>query len=245
MSRFFAHTRYLLTALVILILVGIGAFSWQVWGYYRSIKSGVINPLELSHLESTVSTMAANQHVTKADLDRLVDPSAPALGSLGAPVTIVEFLDYGCPFCRASFEPVREMVTAHPDDVRLVIRDFPVEELHPGAVAAAIGARCAQEQGKFWAFHDKLYLMDRREFSDSDLALAAQTSGLNVDEWNDCKGSEAVLAKVRNDVAAGLSAGVAGTPTFFFNGVRIQGALDRDTLKLLVDTFKKRAAEAK
>lgn len=245
MPRFFNRVRPILLVLIVLILVGIGAFAWQVWGYYRAIKSGDVNPQLLSHLESTISTMEANQHVTQADLDGLADPSAPSLGDPGAPVTIVEFLDYGCPFCRASFEPVRELVSDRPQDVRLIIRDFPVEELHPGAVSAALGARCALEQGKFWAFHDKLYGMDQRQFTDADLVGAARAVGLDVNEWNSCRASDAIVSKVRNDVAAGLAAGVAGTPTFFFNGVRIQGALDRDTLKVLVDAFKKKALEAK
>lgn len=225
--------------LLALIMLGLAAFIWQVAVYYQAIRSGEVSPILLQRLESSVSQLQANKNVTDADLARLANSSAPSMGEVGAPVTIVEFLDYGCPYCRRSFEPVRELVTNRPQDVRLIIRDFPVEELHPGAIAAAIGARCAQEQGKFWAYHDKLFVMDVREFDDAQLSQAAREIGLDEAEWNTCRASEAVLAKIRKDVEDGLSAGVTGTPTFFFNGTRIQGALDRDMLKLLVDTFLK------
>jgi protein-disulfide isomerase len=231
----------ILWVLLVLIAVGLGAFIWQVVVYYQAIRSGEVSPILLQRLESSVSQMKANQKVTEADLARLANPSSPSMGEPGAPVTIVEFLDYGCPFCRRSFEPVRELISNRPQDVRLIIRDFPVEELHPGAIAAAVGARCAQEQGKFWAYHDKLFLLDVREFDETLLAKAAQEVGLDETEWNACRSSDAILAKIRKDVEDGLAAGVSGTPTFFFNGTRIQGALDRDMLKLLVDTFVKQS----
>lgn len=240
MSHFLTRVRAIGLALLVLILIGIIAFAYQVWGYYRSIKNGDISPILQMRLESTVSNIETNQNVTRSDLNAINDPSAPALGDAGAPVTVVEFLDYGCPYCRQAFEPVRELVSDRPQDVRLIIRDFPVEELHPGAVAAAFGARCAQEQGKFWPFHDKLYGLDQRSYTDSDLVTVAKSVGLEMEEWNNCRRSDAILSKVRNDVAAGLGAGVAGTPTFFFNGIRVQGALDRDTLKVLVDYFVKK-----
>jgi protein-disulfide isomerase len=159
------------------------------------------------------------------------------LGDASATVTIVEFLDYGCPFCRAAFEPVRESVLRHEGSVRLVIRDFPLEDIHPGATKAAVAARCAQEQGKFWAYHDKLFLLDQRSFSDQDLIDVATESGLDLSAFNSCRVSTRAKALVERDLTTGLQVGVTGTPTFFFNRVRIKGAPSAEALEYIIQRF--------
>lgn len=223
----------------LLLLVGVVLFARQTYTYYAAIRSGRANPLLEQKLESTVSRLIANKNVSPADLAALADPAAPSLGSASATLTLVEFLDYGCPSSYKVFQTVREAAVTYGDRVRLIIRDFPLEDLHTGATKAAAAARCAQEQGKFWAYHDKLFLLDQRSFTDADLSNVADEIGLESRAFAACLASDRVKTLVKNDQAAGLRAGVEGTPTFFFNGTKIQGAPSRDVLEYLIGRFLK------
>jgi len=220
----------------VLILVGSLLFARQTYTYYQAIRSGELNPLLDQQLESSVSHLIANKSVSQADLDLLADPTAPSIGSASPTLTIVEFLDFGCPFCRQAFEPVRERVLAHQENVKLIVRHFPLEDLHPGATHASYAAHCAQEQGKFWPYHDKLYL-NQMSFTDNDLIRFAREVGLDLPAFNACMTAPRTKQVVEHDQAVGLSAGVEGTPTFFFNGVKIQGAPSREALEYLINRF--------
>lgn len=230
-------------ALAAILLILIGAFTWQVSVYYHSIRAGEPNPLKRERIRFSIDRALAERAAKEAQNRAPVidDPRAPATGSDRPKVTIVEFLDYGCPFCQASFEPIRELVTERKEDVRLVIRDFPVDSLHPGATRAATAARCANEQGRFWAYHDKLFLLKQDQFADEELFRLAREIGLEEQAFRACVEDGDAKARVEADLEAGLRAGVEGTPTFFFNGVKIEGAVDRETLNLLVEEFIERA----
>ncbi len=232
-------------ALTLVLVILLGAFTWQVSIYFRSIRSGELNPLKRERIRFSIDRALADRAVKESQnrAPVLEDSKAPYTGSERPAVTIVEFLDYGCPFCQASFEPIRELVTEQKDDVRLVIRNFPVDSLHPGASRAAAAAVCATEQGRFWPYHDKLFLLKKSEFVEADLLRLARETGLDETLFNDCLNSEQTQTQVRADLEAGLLAGVEGTPTFFFNGVKIEGAVDRETLQLLVEEFRKRATQ--
>lgn len=235
-----------LLGILFAVLLGLGLvlFVRQTYLYYTAMRTGQANPLWEKRLESTVSRLVANRDVKPEDLAALADPKAPSQGPADAPLTIVEFLDYGCPYCRAAFEPIRELAVERAGKVRLVIRDFPLDDLHPGATKAAIGARCAQEQGKFWAYHDKLFLLDQRSFQENELFDIAREISLDMNKFTECVGSGRAGALVQADQVAGLRAGVQGTPTFFFNGVKIQGAPDAETLNYIVDQFLARTASS-
>ncbi len=229
--------------LAILITVLAGAFAWQVSIYYRSIKAGEVSPLKRSNIRLSIDRALADLARSKAQNRTLVidDPGAPYIGAQKPSVTIIEFLDYGCPFCQKSFEPVRELVTQHNTDVRLVIRDFPVDSLHTGATRAATAARCANEQGRFWAYHDKLFLLKQSEFQDTELFRIAKEVGLDEGLFQSCLDNGDALGRVKADVDAGAKAGVEGTPTFFMNGIKIPGAVDRETLQLLYEELLSRS----
>lgn len=219
--------------LLLLFVVGIGAFVRQTYVYYRAIKSSQVNPLFDRKLESSWSRLKANTQVTSADLARLAPEGSPTLGSAKEAVTVVEFLDFDCPYCQQSFGPLREIMQKYQDRVRLVIRDFPVEELHPNTLRNSLAARCANEQGKFWAYHDKLFA-DQAHHEETDLKRYALEVGLDVAKFNACYGSRKYESAIQQDLSDGLQAGVEGTPTFFFNGLRVQGALDFATLEFLI-----------
>jgi len=230
--------RIFLCLFLLLIVWGVGSFFFRTYEYYRAIRSGVSNPLLEQKLDSSFSHAVANSNVTAADLAQLAASPTATLGTKGAPLTIVEFLDFDCPFCQASFGPVHEMVQKYHDKVYLIIRNFPLTDIHPRALAAALAARCAAEQGKFWPYHDQLYI-NQDHHEDTDLAQYARNVGLDGTRFDQCYQSQKYQPQIQRDVQDGLQAGIQGTPTFFFNGIKIQGGLTSDTLEFLIKKFLK------
>lgn len=239
MSFRFSGWRFVEWLFAGLLIALVGWFGYTLVSYYRAIRAGQSSPLLDQHLEASLSSAIANQHVTEEDLIRLQPISAPALGNPAAKLVVVEFLDFGCPYCRESFSGVRELIQRYQDRVYFIARDFPVDELHPRATAAALAARCAQEQGFYWSYHDKLFL-DQQHQEDEDLRRYAQEVGMNVVSFDQCYKEKRYETRIRTEIADGLRAGVEGTPTFFFNGIRIQGALDAKTLEFLIKKFLER-----
>ncbi len=211
-------------------------FAWKTYSYYAAIKRGDTNPLVDTYLGLSLTHALANTNVTPDDLARLAPATAPTFGSASSSLTIVEFLDFGCPFCQASHGAMREMMQSYGGRVRFVFRDFPVVELHPRAFADALAVRCAHEQGKYLAYHDKLFA-DQEHHEDVDLYRYAQEIGLNEPQFKSCLQSQKYSSVIQTDIQDGLQAGVQGTPTFFFNGVRIPGVLEAQIIEPLIKRF--------
>ncbi|MBI2124937.1 thioredoxin domain-containing protein [Candidatus Woesearchaeota archaeon] len=149
----------------------------------------------------------------------------PALGLEDAPVTMVEFSDFQCPFCKkANDEALKEVKDKYVEagKLKIVYRDFPLE-FHPEAEVAAIAAECADEQGKFWEYHDLLFA-NQDSLSDANYKKWAVELGLDEEEFNECYKGLEYLNEVRADMADGQKYGVSGTPAFFINGRMISGA---------------------
>jgi protein-disulfide isomerase len=148
---------------------------------------------------------------------------APIRGSAEAPVTLVEFSDFHCPFCNRAQGTLKQVLERYPGKVKLVYRDFPLDALHPQARQAAEAARCANDQGKFWDYHDALYSNSPRGTPD-DLRRYAEQVGLDVAKFQQCVASGVHKAGVQKDVEEGSRLGVTGTPAFFVNGRPLEGA---------------------
>ena len=161
-------------------------------------------------------------HATAAQTEALftVNP-AMTKGPADAPVTIVEFSDYQCPACRRAQEALSVVLGEFPGRVRLVYKDFPLR-FHAGAEPAAVAARCAAEHGRFWEYHDFLWIT-QPAFARDDLLLYATRLGLPREAFAACLDAGRYRAAVAGDVREGHAAGVTGTPTFFVNGRRMAG----------------------
>ncbi|MEC7947109.1 MAG: thioredoxin domain-containing protein [Myxococcota bacterium] len=146
----------------------------------------------------------------------------PSIGPEDAPITIVQFAEYQCPYCGKAGEAVDEVMAKYGDKVRMVYRDFPLS-FHPRAIPAAIAANCAGDQGKYWEMH-KLLMNDQRALEEADLTNHATTLALDLGKWNTCREDPAQAAEVQKDFEDGQAAGVSGTPAFFINGVMLSGA---------------------
>jgi protein-disulfide isomerase len=160
----------------------------------------------------------------------------PFKGSTKAPVTVVKFEDFQCPFCKQVQPTFNKLLSRHEYEghIRLVHKDLPLESLHPQARQAAEAARCAYEQGKFWEYHDKLYANSPKASAD-DLKSYGKEVGLNVDSFDRCFASGKYKAVVQQDLNEGAQLGLTGTPTFFINGREISGNLPLKAFEAIID----------
>lgn len=161
-----------------------------------------------------------------------VAADGPSRGPENAPVTIIEFSDYQCPFCKRAEPIVQEVLKRYPDKVRLVFRHFPLP-MHPNARPAAEAALCANEQGKFWEFHEKVF--GGTGLEEADLTGYASAAGLDAEKFNACVAEHRFKDKVDADAKAGSEAGVSGTPAFFVNGIMLSGAKPVEEFSAIIE----------
>lgn len=148
--------------------------------------------------------------------------SGPGLGPVDAPLVIVEFSDFQCPFCARAVPILKALHERHPDDLRIVYRHMPLS-FHEHARLAAIGGVCADRQNRFWEYHDALFA-DQSAISRDDLIARASTLGLEPGDFASCLDDPAAAAIVDQDAADAEALGLTGTPTFFVNGLKLTGA---------------------
>jgi protein-disulfide isomerase len=185
----------------------------------------------------------------KYPVDYLIEPiraevakasySVPAKGGpANAPVTIVEFSDFECPYCSRVNPTLKQVQDQYGDKVRVEFRQFPLN-FHPNAQKAAEASLCAHDQGKFWELHDAMFA-DQKALAVDTLKAKAKELGLNAEQFNSCLDSGKHAAAVQADLQAGSQAGVSGTPAMFINGRFINGAVPVEQITKVIDDELKR-----
>lgn len=157
-----------------------------------------------------------------------LEPRGPA----NAPITLIAFSDYECPYCKRAETTVEEALKAYPDKIRYYHRDFPLD-FHANARPAAMAARCANEQGKFWPYRTALFTS--AELSADRLKAIADETGLDRTKFDECVASDRFAAAIDKDMADAATVGVNGTPAFFVNGRMLSGAQPLDAFKSAID----------
>jgi protein-disulfide isomerase len=163
----------------------------------------------------------------------LAPDGAPAMGPAGARVTIVELVDFQCPFCERAVATVHDLAALYPDDVRIVVKNMPLPG-HARARDAAIAAAAAQRQGRYWEMHEMLFSNQDR-LDAAGLRAAAQHLGLDLARFDADVADPAVAAAVDADLAEATAAGVRGVPTFAINGRVVVGMRPLAELRAIVD----------
>jgi protein-disulfide isomerase len=164
----------------------------------------------------------------------VVGVEGPSRGPANAVVTIVEFEDFQCPFCKKAQDTVQQVLLRYKDTVRVVHRDFPLQPLHPASWKAHEAGRCAEEQGKFWEYRDLLY-KNAPAAGPEQLNSYASQLGLNSDDFKKCLDSGKFKAVVQRDEEEGDRLGVQGTPAFFINGRALSGAQPESEFARVID----------
>jgi protein-disulfide isomerase len=159
-----------------------------------------------------------------------IAPGDHVLGPAAAPVTVVEYGDYECPFCRGAYRDVHRMLDLYPDSIRFVFRNFPIQQLHPHAEQAAEAAEAAAAQGKFWEMYELLLRPSSRLDLDSLVALARDL-GLDTDRFRREVTGRAYAARIEGDIREGVRNGVNATPKFYVDGERIDGKFPLEGLE--------------
>jgi len=213
-----------------------------IWLVIASLLQ-VITPNQSTNSSSGFTNIPGANSNTNKNTVNINTTNDPWLGFAEAPITIVEFADFECPFTREAVPIIQQVLKKYPEAVRLIYKDFPIAEIHSQAVAAAEAANCAQKQNKFWQYHDQLFNQGDR-LNSTLYDSIANSLGLNQVDFKRCMEGHLTLSKVQSDYSAGVEAGVSGTPTWFVNGHKIEGALslsmwDKVIAAALKDKFKR------
>lgn len=234
-SYFFAFV----VPLAFLLGIGVG---YLVWGMQKSAP-----PAETSLLENTPE--AANPAAGEssgaddiasqiADLPRYdvpVSDEDPSLGAEDAPIVLIEFADFECPFCQRHAQQTHARLLAeYGDQIRFIYKDFPLSSLHPNAYSAALAGQCAHEQGMFWEYHDLLF-SGRLGLGREAYDAYAEEAGLDTAAFAACLNEDRYAEAVQEDYDFALQLGVSSTPTFFVNGVAVVGAQDFALFAEIID----------
>lgn len=159
----------------------------------------------------------------------------PAIGPVGAPVTIIEFSDYQCPYCKRWYDTVNSrLLKDYEGKIRFVYRDLPLSNIHPEAQGAAEAADCAGEQNAYWQYHDALFAA---QYGLGEMAYNkyAADLGLNVNDFNICVTQHRYQSEVNDDASVGANLGLTGTPTFFINGLKVIGSQPYEVFQQIID----------
>ncbi|MBU0598182.1 DsbA family protein [Patescibacteria group bacterium] len=165
---------------------------------------------------------------------RITTTDDPYLGNPDADIVIVEFSDFQCPYCFQTFPIMHDVVDKYADEIKYIYRDFPLSDIHPQAQMAAEAGECAQDQGKFWAMHDKMFI-NRDDLSLASLKNYATEIGLNIAEFVVCLEGNKYKEEVEEDYFDGLIAGVDGTPTFYVNDHKFEGVPTYENFQELIE----------
>jgi protein-disulfide isomerase len=216
--------EFFLLMLPIVFVLGLGA-GWLLWG------------------GSAAAPATANANdVTRYEV---VEAGNPAIGPEDAPVKIIEFSDYQCPYCKRWYDTVKARLLAdYEGRIRFVYRDLPLSSIHPEAQSAAEAANCAGEQNAYWPYHDALFSAKYGLSPDAYIQYASEL-GLDVNSFSTCVAERRYQEEVNNDASVGTSMGLNGTPTFFVNGLKVVGSQPYEVFQQIIDNELKIIEEAK
>lgn len=206
----------------------------KVWDYLRSQK---VNERRQAYIQSLRAQGKVAVYLEAPETARMPVSAGTGFvrGPKEAPVAIVEFSDFQCPFCKNVTATVKQLLDKYPGKVKWVFRDFPIPTIHPAAPKAHEAARCAAEQGKFWEYHDLLFEKSPRQ-APEELKQYAKDLKLDSATFAKCLDSGKEEAAVNRDVEDGSRLGVTGTPTFFINGRQLVGSMPLTAFQKIIDS---------
>ncbi|HSR89311.1 MAG TPA: DsbA family protein [Candidatus Udaeobacter sp.] len=223
-----------LGGLVLFVVLAFGAITVKFWW---QIKHGQGSLLQQQVYGGFTALQGGNQSQEKIDRSVLEKGDFPYLGNPNAPITIVVFGDFRCPFTKEVWPTMERLANQYGYKIKLIFRNFPAKSLHPGTDKLSQIAVCAYEQGKYWKTHNYLFAQQDAlpvTLSPTDIANLASQNDLDLDKLQKCLTNNQTATKVNRDYADGYRFGVGGTPTFFINGQKTQGVVPWEAWEKLV-----------
>ena len=231
MSRGF---KFILKFFLIVVVLSLLAFLFQVGWYYYKIKIGKIVP-------KFTSTKTAPKQQTTLNTKEILGQGSPFFGSKTPELTIVEFASFSCPYSKEVSSTTRELMLKYNTRIKYIYREYPIDGLYPNSSTLALVGRCANEQGKFWQMHDKLY-----QSKDKNYSVLAKQIGLDGVKFSNCVKNQTYIKNIRQNLLDGVKNNVRGTPTFFFikkenenKPIIIEGAIPKETFEEVIDKLLK------
>jgi len=241
------------TGIIIALVAVVAVAAFFAGSYFSNLNSDTITKSELDSAVAKLEAKIANIQTLSGQPSQPIKISLdddPVRGNPDAPITILEFSDFQCPFCaRFHQQTLPSIIEEYIDSgkVKLVYRDFPIQSIHPNALPAAVAAECANEQGMYWQYHDTLFEKQNAWAKlDTGSALSefsqyASNMGLEKDQFDSCLGSGKYLQEVQHDLSDGRDYDITGTPGFFIGNeqigfVKIDGAQPFDSFKKVIDS---------
>lgn len=226
-----------LFCILLLMVVGTTVYYW--WQIHNGKQPAFIDEWHgqfTSSLPRTGSALSANRST-------LEGVNNPYLGRPSAPVVIVEFVDFRCPNSKAAAPILKEVAAKYGYGVKILFRDFPAESLYPGTTELSRVARCAGKQDRFWEMHNVLFEYQaelQQALSDDDRKTLANLAGVDYYQLTTCLADTSTDDAIRKDYLDGVAYGVAGTPTFFINGQKVEGVVPLETWQRYLDQVVKK-----
>ena len=227
----FKRTHFYAVVTVLAFSVGV-LLGYVVWGFDPSGGQ----PIAAQPAGQSSGPIAEAPVTAEPEFVRYDIPSEGfySIGPDDAPITIVEFSDYQCPFCRRWHEQVYEpLLAAYPGQIKLVYRNLPLTSIHPDAFSAAEAAMCAGEQDAYWAYHEKLFSSE--SLGSQVYTQYAQELSLNMDQFEACMTNHKYQTVIEADSNFAIDLGIQSTPTFFINGLAIVGAQPLEVFQQVID----------
>ena len=240
------------TGMIVALIAVVAVAAFFAGSYFSNLDTDVVTQSDLEDAISKLESKIGNTQQAPSQPTQPVKISLdndPMRGDPNAPITIVEFSDFQCPFCaRFHVQTLPLLLEEYIDSgkVNLVYRDFPIQSIHPNALAAAVAAECANEQGEYWEYHDTLFEKQSGwSRLDSNAAIStfsqyATDVGLEQQQFDSCLGSGKYLEEVQGDLSDGRDYDITGTPGFFIGNaeigfVKINGAQPFDSFQRIID----------
>ena len=240
------------TGMIVALVAVVAIASFFAGSYFSNLDSDIVTKSDLADAISKLESKIGNTQKAPSQSPQPVRISLdddPIRGDPNAPISIVEFSDFQCPFCaRFHVQTLPLIIEEYIEEgkVNLVYRDFPIQSIHPNALPAAVAAECANEQGRYWEYHDMLFEKQNGwNRLDSNTAIStfsqyATDVGLEQQQFDSCLGSGKYLEEVQGDLSDGRDYGISGTPGFFIGNdeigfVKLSGAQPFDSFKKIID----------
>lgn len=241
------------TSLIVVLVIVIAISSFFAGSYITNLTSDKITKSDfdtaISKLESKIGNTAKSNVQPNIPPVKISIDDDPMKGDPNAPITIIEFSDYECPFCQRFYVntlPLIEENYINTGKVNFVYRDFPIQSIHDNALPSALATECADDQGKFWEYHNMIF--DKKSTWEKidganllqEFEQYAVVLGLNIEEFNACLESGKYLDEIKKDLQDGRDYGVSGTPAFFIGNdklgyVELKGAQPFESFQKVID----------
>jgi protein-disulfide isomerase len=214
-------------------------FAILVAYYFIQYQAGRLTTIEreiYAGRQSTIGTTSPPPSQIIQNPTSLIRPHNPTLGEANAPLTIIMFIDFECPFCQDDYETMNALRATYGEAARFVFKHFPVEQIHPHARAAAIAASCANEEGAFWSYYDRLFTT--KDLSEEGLVASAKAVNIYNSQFIACRASTKPATDIEVDMNDAYSIDIKGTPTYIVNGIRVDGNIPLSSWQnLIVDAL--------